>query len=163
MNRPTDKLYALLKLFLVALLAASAAVAQEAAVATAEVLGIAETRPRSPEASGALEDDSVGEVIVRVRALDASGAPVAGAPVVWTLTNRTSGAAYVVALSAEHDLPILVFGSFETTVDGGVTDENGEAYLVLDARTAGDVSMVVHVGEQEAATDDGSDMRIVWF
>ncbi len=134
-----------------------------AQVTTAEVLGIAETRPHSEAGTALYEDGSVGEVIVRVRALDAGGNPVAGAAVAWVLTNSTTGTAYVVGSSADHDVPLILIGSSDLMVEGGMTDENGEAYLVVDSRSAGDVSMVVTVGELEAKTYDAGDMRVVWF
>lgn len=146
-----------------AVLAALVLGAAFAQVESAEVLGIADTRPSSTGSSALYQDDSVGEVLVRVRALDAGGNPVPGASVSWVLTNRTAATAYVVGSSAAGAYPVILFGGSDTTVDGGVTDENGEAYLVVDARSAGDVSMVITVGGVEAKSYDGSDMRVVWF
>lgn len=134
-----------------------------AQVTTAEVLGVAETRAHSSGSSALYQDGSVGEVLVRVRALDAGGNPVPGASVSWVLTNRTTAPAYLVGASAEGRYPVLLVGSGDTELDGGVTDANGEAYLVLDARSAGDVVVKVTIEGMEAKGYDGSDMRVVWF
>lgn len=135
----------------------------QAQVASAELLGVAETRPPSEASAALYADGSVGEVVVRVRALDASGNPVVGAAVSWTLTNRTTAPAYVVDSSGDLSSVLLLLGSHQQTLDGGVTDENGEAYLTIDARSQGDVSLAVTVDGADAKTYDGGDMRVVWF
>ncbi|MCA9835737.1 MAG: Ig-like domain-containing protein [Trueperaceae bacterium] len=135
-----------------------------AQVASAEILGVDETRPHSVELEALRPDGSVGEVIIRVRALDGSGNPVAGAPVSWLVKNSKTTPAYVVGSSASM-APMLgrAYAGADLSVDGGVTDENGEAYLVVDARTSGDTRVAVNVGGMDAKTYDGNDMRIVWF
>ncbi|CAN5908150.1 hypothetical protein BH24DEI2_BH24DEI2_23480 [soil metagenome] len=146
-------------LLALATLFGGAALAQ---VSSADILGVDETRPHSETGTALFADDSTGEVTVRVRALDANGDPVAGAPVSWTLSNRTSALAYVVGSSAESGV-LLVFGSSELPLEGGATDANGEAYLTIDAQSAGDVSLAVTVGGVDAKAYDGNNLRVVWF
>lgn len=146
-------------LFALTTLLGGAALAQ---VSSADILGVDETRPRSETGTALYADDSTGEVTIRVRALDAGGNPVAGAPVTWTLTNRTPAPAYVVGSSAASGLQLL-FGGSELPLEGGTTDANGEAYLTVDAQSAGDVSVAVTLGGVDAKTYDGNNMRVVWF
>ena len=135
-----------------------------AQVASAEFQGVETTAAKSPEASATLRDESVGETQVLVRALDADGNPVAGAAVSWTLQNRTSEPVHVVGSSVSMgEMLETLAGEAELMLDGGVTDENGEAYLVLDSGTAGDASVIVMVDEVQGETYRGRDMRVVWF
>lgn len=135
-----------------------------AQVASAEILGIDETRPRSPELSAIRHDNSVGEVVITVRALDASGNPVAGAEVSWLIKNSKDSPAYVVGSSASMAAMLgRVYKGEDLSVAGGVTNSAGEAYLVVDARTAGDITIVANVAGVAAKTYEGRDMRIVWF
>jgi hypothetical protein len=146
---------------LLALLACGAVLAQ---VAAAEVQGVETTASHSTGVSGWLHDGSVGEVTVLVRALDADGNPVAGAPVLWTVRNRTDAIVYVVGSSAMMGGdPIGTYSGMLKSVDGGVTDANGEAYLVVDSQTPGDASVLVTVGGVQGETYRGRDMRVVWF
>ena len=146
---------------LLALLAGSAVLAQ---VAVAEFPGVETTAAHSPDFSGWLRDGSVGEVTVLVRALDADGNPVAGAPVMWTVHNRTDSVVYVIGSSAMMgDMPILTYNGVLRDIDGGVTDENGEAYLVVDSHTVGDASVIVMVDGVQGVTYRNRDMRVVWF
>ena len=135
-----------------------------AQVASAEIQGIDETRPHSLELDAIRRDGSVGEVVITVLALDASGNPVAGAAVSWLVKNSKETPAYVVGSSASMAAMLgRAYAGADLTIDGGVTDENGEAYLVVDARTSGDTRIAVNVGGIDAKTYDGNDMRIVWF
>ena len=135
-----------------------------AQVASAEILGVAETRAKSPGLSGLVRDDSVGEVVILIRALDAAGNPVADAPLSWSVKNSSDNAAYVVGSSASmSQLLERVFKVMPISLDGGVTDANGEAYLVVDSSAVGDMSIAVNVGGVDAKTYDGGDMRVVWF
>ena len=135
-----------------------------AQVATAEFQGVDATAPKSPEASATLRDESVGETTILVRALDAEGNPVAGATVAWTVINSTSELVYVVGSSATMDEMLeQVDGETEVMLEGGVTDENGEAYLIVDSATAGDARVAVSVNEVAGETYSGGNMRVVWF
>ncbi len=144
-----------------ALVLTSTALAQ---IATAEIQGIDETRPHSIELDAVRLDGSVGEVVITVLALDAGGNPVAGAAVSWVVQNSKETPAYVVGSSAAMAAMLgRAYKGADLSVDGGVTNENGEAYLVVDARTSGDTKVAVNVGGIDAKTYDGNDMRIVWF
>jgi hypothetical protein len=148
-------------LVILVLALASAAWAQ---VAVAEVLDVADTLPRSPGISALLRDQSVGEKLIEVQGRDAAGNPVAGAEVIWTLSNRTDNPVYVVGHSgttARILLRVLPRATLE--VSGGVTDAEGKAYLIIDSGTAGDVIITVTVGGVSAKGYDGTDMRVVWF
>jgi len=135
-----------------------------AQVASAEFQGVDATAPKSPEASATLRDESVGETSVLVRALDAEGNPVAGATISWTVINSTGETVYVVGSSASMDeLLEQVDGEAELMLEGGVTDENGEAYLIIDSATAGDASVAVTVDDVAGETYSGGNMRVVWF
>jgi hypothetical protein len=147
---------------LVILLALVAFAWASAQVSSAEILGIDDTRPHSAPGTALIQDGSVGEVTVRVRALDGGGNPVANAPVVWTLTNRTDRPAFVVGGGEGWPLGLIVFGRDTLTLEG-MTDADGVAYLVVDAQTAGDVSIAVRAGDVDAKTYDGNNMRVVWF
>ena len=142
-------------------LIASAAFAQD--VATAEILGVEMTRPHSTHVFALVRDDSVGEAIIEVQALDGDGNPVAGAPVQWMLSNNGSTIAYVVGSSDMSSTLVPVTMSADVTVDGGVTDAEGRAYLVVDAFQTSDVSVAVTIGGVEAKTYRGRNMRVVWF
>lgn len=156
MNRTLSTLFALLSLAF-----AGTAIAQ---VASAEVLNVDATAPHSRGVSAWVHDESVGEVIVLIEARDASGNPVAGAPVSWTVRNTTENLVFVVGSSAMMGGDATgVYSSAEVAIDGGVTDQNGQAYLVLDSQTAGDARVHVEVGGVVAETYSGGDMRVVWF
>ncbi len=136
----------------------------QAQVATAEVLGVETTSAPSTGVDAWLEDGSVGEVQVTVRALDANGNPVAGAPVQWRVDNLGSMIVYVVGSSAGvPGAPLSVYTAVDTHVDGGVTDANGEAFLLVDSMFSGDARVFVTVGGVDGKTYRGRDMRIVWF
>jgi len=137
-----------------------------AQVATVEVQGVEATRPQSPGDTGMALDESIGEVQIVIIAMDAGGNPVADAPVSWTVTNATEEAVYVVGSSAMmEDMAEDMMAEMDTelVIDGGVTNESGEAYLVVDSATAGDTRVFVTVDEVEGKTYDGRDMRVVWF
>lgn len=134
-----------------------------AQVATVEVQGVEATRPQSPGDTGMVLDESIGEVNIVIVATDADGNPVADAPVSWTVLNAKETAVYVVGSSATMDEMQMAEMDTELVLDGGVTDENGEAYLVVDSATAGDTKVFVTVDEVEGKTYDGRDMRVVWF
>jgi len=134
-----------------------------AQVATVEVQGVEATRPQSPGDTGMALDESIGEVQIVIIAMDAGGNPVADAPVSWTVTNATEEAVYVVGSSTMMEDMQMAEMDTELVIDGGVTDENGEAYLVVDSATAGDATIVVTVDEVAGQTYDGRDMRVVWF
>lgn len=140
---------------------ASIAFAQD--VATAEILGVEMTRPPSTHVFALVYDDSVGEAVIEIRALDADGNPVAGAPVEWRIHNNGSTIAYVVGSSDMSSMLAPVTTAADVTVDGGVTDADGRAYLVVDAFTTSDVSVAVTIGGVDAKTYRGRDMRVVWF
>ena len=137
-----------------------------AQVATVEVQGVEATRPQSPGDTGMALDESIGEVQIVIIAMDAGGNPVADAPVSWTVMNATEEAVYVVGSSTMmEDVAEDMMAEMDTelVIDGGVTNENGEAYLVVDSATAGDTKVFVTVDEVEGKTYDGRDMRVVWF
>lgn len=140
---------------------ASVAFAQDAA--TAEILGVEMTRAHSTHVYALSRDDSVGEAVIEIRALDADGNPVAGAPVEWMIHNNGSTIAYVVGSSDMASMFVAVTSVADVTVDGGVTDADGRAYLVVDAFTTSDISVAVTAGGVEAKTYRGKDMRVVWF
>lgn len=145
-----------------ALFALSAAAGAQ--VATAEVQGVEATSPASRHVQAWQADGSVGEVRVRVRALDAAGEPVADAPVTWRVENMGEAVVYVVDASAGlPSAPLSAHTVQELEIDGGTTDADGDAWLLLDSMTAGDVRVYITVGGIEAKTFDGRDMRIVWF
>lgn len=149
--------------FAVVLFVASIAFAQSE-VASAEIQGIDTTLPHSRYVSGYMLDDSVGEAVITVLALDADGQPVEGAEVVWTVTNRGSNLGFVVGSSSDRPQSLVtVRGSQERTVDGGVTGPDGRAYLVVDSFRSGDIVVTVTVGGVPAETYSGGGMRVVWF
>lgn len=137
--------------------------AAQGEVAAAEILGVETTAAHSRGIAGWARDGSVGEVPIQVRALDASGNPVAGAEVVWTITNATPNLVYAVEASgAMEALPLRVY-SARPVVVRGTTDADGIATLVLDSATAGDASIAVTVDGMPAQTYRERDMRVVWF
>lgn len=145
-------------------LVAGAHAQQSGEVASAEIPGVEATRSHSQNVQAWRLDDSLGEVRVVVRALDADGDPVAGAPVQWRVANLGDTLVYVVGASTDlPDVPLSAYTVRELTIDGGTTDDAGEAFLVLDAMSAGDARVFVDVGGVEAKTYDGRDMRVVWF
>lgn len=136
----------------------------QAQVDSAEIQGVEITLPHSPNVSGWQLDDSVGEARIVVLALDANGDPVEGAHVEWRLHNRSSNLAFVVGVSGDSDFDTAsIYTVRDRLVDGGTTDADGRAYIVLDARTSGDVSVSVTVGGVEASGYGGRSMRVVWF
>jgi hypothetical protein len=149
-------------IMLLGLALAGSALAQ---VATVEVLGVETTAARSASVVDALlKDDSVGEVAVVIRAVDAGGNPVAGAAVSWRVQNRTGNTVYVVGSSATM-APMLerAVEGVELAIDGGVTDADGNAYLLVDSATSGDSRVFVTVDGVDGKTYRGRDMRVVWF
>ena len=134
-----------------------------AQVASVEVQGVEATRPQSPDDTGMMFDESIGEVQIVIIAMDADGNPVAGAPVSWTVLNAKETPVYVVSSSSMMDDTMTAEMETELMIDGGMTDENGEAYLVVDSATAGDTKVFIMVDEVEGKTYDGRDMRVVWF
>jgi hypothetical protein len=133
-------------------------------VDSVEIQGVEITLPHSPNVSGWQLDDSVGEARIVVRALDANGDPVEGAHVQWRLHNRTSNLAFVVGHSGDSDFgTVSIYSIRDRVVDGGMTDADGRAYIVLDSRTSGDVSVSVTVGGVEGSGYGGRSMRVVWF
>lgn len=133
-------------------------------VASAEFQGVDTTLPHTPGVSGWLSDGSVGEATFVVLASDASGNPVAGVPVVWTVLNSADDVAYVVSTSAEESMTASAYKGKALVIDGGVTGEDGLAFIVLDSLTAGDAKAGATVGESNAVTYDGKDtVRVVWF
>lgn len=151
----------LLLIVLTVLFGAYAAAQQ---VATAEFQGVDTTLPHTPGVSGWLSDGSIGEATFVVLASDASGKPVAGAPVVWTVMNSADDVAYVVATSAESSMTASAYKGRALVIDGGVTDASGRAFIVLDSLTAGDAKAGATVGESQAVTYEGKDaVRVVWF
>lgn len=146
----------------VAVLFGGLAAAQQ--VATAEFQGVDFTLPHSPGVSGWLADGSVGEARIVVLALDADGNAVAGAPVMWTVRNAVSDVAYVVDASADDHQLATAYEGADLVVQGGVTDADGQAFLVLDSLTAGDLTAIATVGSATATSYDGGEaMRVVWF
>lgn len=144
-----------------ACLAAAAAYAQ-GSVASAEFKGVDMTLPHSPGVSGWLADGSVGEGTIVVLALDASGNPVAGAPVTWTVNNATDAVVYVVAGDGVADV-VPAYNGMPVSITGGTTGPDGTARLVVDSLTPGDTKVAVEVGGVGAETYSGGDMRVVWF
>lgn len=148
---------------LVVLLAILAGLASAQEVAKAEFQGVDITLPHSPGVSGWLADGSVGEARIVVTARDASGNPVAGAPVVWTVMNSKPNVAYVVSTNSAATMRAHAYKGVPLVVDGGVTDSEGRAFIVIDSLTSGDLKAAVTVGGVAAKTYDGGDMRVVWF
>lgn len=134
-----------------------------AQVTTAEVQGIAETVPKSSGLTALLQDGSIGEYKIVVRALDAAGNPVAGAVVTWTLKNNAASPSYVVGSSRGGKVFARVYKGHNLSLDGGLTNEQGEAYIIIDSKTKGDTTIEVTVDKVAAKGYDGSSMRVVWF
>lgn len=152
-----------LKLVAIAVLAAlSTAVAQ---VATVNILGVDPTSPSSDGFAAWSADGSVGEVTVRVEALDAAGDPVQGAQVSWRVENSTPEFVWVVEMSG----PALgmaskpVADTAARTLDGGRTGDDGGAYIVLDAMRAADARVHVEIDGVAGEAYSGGALRIVWF
>lgn len=134
-----------------------------AQVTSAEVQGVETTAAKSAEGADVL-DESVGEVQVLVIAMDADGNPVEGAAVSWTVQNNGSEPVYVLHTSGMMDMmENVVAAEAELVVDGGMTNENGEAYITVDSGAAGDSKVFVMVDDVEGKTYRGKDMRVVWF
>lgn len=145
---------------LLALLACGAVLAQ---VATAEFLGVDPTAPHSRGVAAWSHDGSVGEVVLTIEARDADGNPVAGAAVAWSVRNTTDSLVFVVGSSAMMGGGATVYNGRIVDLDGGVTDADGRAYLVLDSQTAGDARIHAEVDGVAAETYNGGDIRVVWF
>ena len=59
---------------------------------------------------------------------------------------------------------LIVVSHLEDLVPAqAITDENGEAYLVVDSHTVGDASVIVMVDGVQGVTYRNRDMRVVWF
>lgn len=130
-----------------------------------EVLGVDATVPHSDEAAASVADDSVGEVRINVRAVDANGDPVEGATVTWRIENATGNPVQAVdsnAMTAEDEAVSASEGE-PVEIEGGTTDENGEAFLVVDSATVGDATVHVVIDGVEGFTYSGGPMRVVWF
>jgi len=135
-----------------------------AQVATVEIPGVETTAAKSSGLTALLMDGSVGEVKIVLRAVDANGDPVEGAAVSWTVKNSKDSVVYVVGSSATSQRMLMrAFKGMDLAVDGGTTDANGEAYLVVDSMTSGDTKVLVTVDEVAGKTYRGKDMRVVWF
>lgn len=134
-----------------------------AQVASAEVQGVETTAAKSAQGADML-DESVGEVQVLVIALDADGSPVEGAAVSWTVQNNGAEPVYVLHTSGMMEMmENAAEAGAELMVDGGVTNEKGEAYITVDSGAAGDSKVFVMVDDVEGKTYRGKDMRVVWF
>ncbi len=135
-----------------------------AQVETAEVQGVETAAAHSRGLTAWSLDGSVGEVTILVRALDSAGNPVAGAEVTWTVQNRTDNVVFAVGMSGMMDtMSEPTYNGMAVSFDGGVTDENGETYFIVDSQTAGDARVFVTIGGVEGKTYRGRDMRVVWF
>lgn len=135
-----------------------------AQVETVQVQGVEATAAKSTGLTAIVHDGSVGEATITIVVTDASGNPVEGAEVMWRVENRTDNPVYAVGSSAM--MPNFLeraSGQYEISFMGGVTDANGEAYLVVDSQTAGDAKIYVTAGGVEGKTYRGRDMRVVWF
>ena len=151
----------LAKLFVLSLFLVTTALAQ---VTSAEVQSVEATAAKSAEGTAAILDESIGEVRVLIIATDEAGNPVEGATVSWTVQNNGSDPVYVLSTSGMMDMDIsAVDAETELMVEGGVTDANGEAYIIVDSEAAGDSKVFVMIDEVEGKTYDGRDMRVVWF
>lgn len=151
------------KFILVLALAALASISM-AQVAKVEVQGVETTKAHTRGISAIVRDGSVGEAIVVIKAVDEAGNPVAGAAVTWTLKNNKANPVYAVGTSASMNLMLeRVFEGQSVEIDGGVTDENGEAYFVVDAGASADAKVYVTVDGVAGKTYRGKDMRVVWF
>ncbi len=149
-------------LMLVILLAmGSLALAQVEKVA---VQGVETTRAHTRGIGAIVNDGSVGEAAIKIIVTDAAGNPVAGAPVVWKVKNQKANPVYVVGTSASSELMLVrVFEGQTVEIDGGVTNEQGEACIRLDSGSRGDAKVYVTAGGVEGKTYRGKDMRVVWF
>ena len=138
--------------------------AAQAQVASAEVQGVETTSAPSMHVQAWQQDGSVGEVRVVVVAYDDEGNPVSGAPVTWRVDNLGSDLVYVVGASTDlAEVPLTAYTAMDLTIDGGTTNADGEAYLIVDSMTSGDARVFVTVGGVEGKTYRGRDMRVVWF
>lgn len=152
-----------IKLVAVAALAVlSTAFAQ---VATVNILGVDPTSPSSDGYAAWSADGSVGEVTVRVEALDADGDPVPGARVTWRVENATPEIVWVVDMSGPglggSSKPVA--DTADRTLDGGTTGADGGAYVVLDAMHAADARVHVEIDGVAGESYSGGGLRIVWF
>lgn len=135
-----------------------------AQVAKVEVQGVETTKAHTRGISSIVYDGSVGEAMVVIKAVDEAGNPVAGAAVTWTLKNNKANTVYAVGHSGSMTLMLeRVFEGQSVEVDGGLTDENGEAYFVVDAGMTADAKVYVTVDGVAGKTYRGKDMRVVWF
>jgi len=150
-----------LVLVLALIVLASISMAQ---VAKVEVQGVETTKAHTRGISAIVHDGSVGEAMVVIKAVDDAGNPVAGAAVIWTVKNNKANPVYVVASSASKNLMLeRVYEGGSVEIDGGVTDENGEAFLIVDAGASADAKIYVTVDGVAGKTYRGKDMRVVWF
>ena len=149
-------------LLMVALLAlAGLALAQVEKVA---VQGVETTRAHTRGIGAIVNDGSVGEAAIKIVVTDAAGKPVAGAHVVWKVKNQKANTVYVVGTSAATGpMLIRVFEGQTVEVDGGVTNDDGEACIKLDSGARGDAKVYVTADGVEGKTYRGKDMRVVWF
>lgn len=136
-----------------------------AQVATVNILGVDPTSPSSDGYAAWSADRSVGEVTVRVEALDAAGDPVEGARVTWRIENSTPEIVWVVEMSGPGlgaaSKPVA--DTAARTLDGGGTDADGETYIVLDAMHAADARVHVEIDGVAGEAYSGGALRIVWF
>lgn len=136
-----------------------------AQVDTVNILSVDVTSPTSEGAAAWRADGSVGEVTVRAQAVDADGAPVEGASVVWTVENSTPEIVWVVASSG----PALnvsskpVSDTATRTIDGGTTGADGITTLTLDSMDSGDANVYVEIDGVAGDAYRGGELRIVWF
>lgn len=135
-----------------------------AQVAKVEVQGVETTKAHTRGIGAIVLDGSVGEAMVVIKAVDEAGNPVAGAAVTWTLKNNKANPVYAVGHSGSMQLMLKrVFEGQSVEIDGGITDNNGEAYFVVDAGMTADAKVYVMVDGVAGKTYRGKDMRIVWF
>lgn len=153
-----------MKKFILVLALALLASISMAQVAKVEVQGVETTKAHTRGISAIVRDGSVGEAIVVIKAVDEAGNPVPGAAVTWILKNNKVNPVYAVGHSGSIHLMLeRVFEGQSVEIDGGVTDENGEAYLVVDAGMSTDAKIYVTVDGVAGKTYRGKDMRVVWF
>ena len=151
----------IIKLIILSLLCFSPALAQ---VSKAEVQGVEATAAKSAEGTAEALDESVGEVRVLVIATDEAGNPVEGATVSWTVQNNGTDPVYVLSTSGMMEMMAsAIDAEAELMVEGGVTDANGEAYIIIDSGAAGDSKVFVTIDGVEGKTYRDKDMRVVWF
>ncbi len=122
-------------------------------------LQVQTTASASSEGSAMELDGSLGEMLIEIKTEPA----MAGAEIVWGLKNKGSAPLYVVFCSYKEAAVPFTAPEGKTTEYTSMLDESGYGYIVVDSGEAGEIEVMAQIGDKEAKTPRGSNMKVLWF